>query len=237
MLLIFGIGGNLGGGNKTATTADPAATSGPSSSQAAPTTTAPATTTSAAPTTTVAPTTVAPTTVAPPPPPPPPPAQAAEYGDGTYRIGSDMPAGTYRSSAKSNLCYWARLSGFGGGLENIIGNGNRSPEIVAIAASDAGFETRGCGDWTPVETTYPAAPAASFTDGTFVVGKDIAPSTYRADGGAATSATGRACRTFRRPARRGVIANGNSPTVVTIKASDKGFTASGCGTWTKNVRQ
>ena len=58
------------------------------------------------------------------------------------------------------MCYWARLSGFTGGLSDIIGNGNSGLEIVSIAKSDAGFTTQGCGDRVPVKATFPFAAAA-----------------------------------------------------------------------------
>jgi hypothetical protein len=44
------------------------------------------------------------------------------------------------------------LSGFTGGLENIIANGNAdAPTVVTIAPTDAGFESQRCGTWTRVE--------------------------------------------------------------------------------------
>jgi hypothetical protein len=168
-----------------------------------------------------------------PPAAPVPPAPVRGYGDGTYRIGSDMSAGTYRSSAVSpSSCYWERKSGFGGTFGEIIDNGLGSPEIVTISPSDAGFSTRGCGTWSPVETTYPAAPQSSFADGTFQVGRHIAPGTYRASGVA-----GRSCYWARLSdfsgGIDGIIANDIDSTVVTIDPTDAGFTSSGCGTWTR----
>jgi hypothetical protein len=154
------------------------------------------------------------------------------FGNGTYRLGSDMPAGTYRSSEESSLCYWARLSGFGGTIDDIIANGNNSPEIVTVAASDAGFETQGCGTWKPVEETRPSAALAEFTDGTFEVGHYIAPGSYRADGSPDTLCYWARLSSFDGGVN-GIIANGNSPTVVDISPSDAGFTSFGCGTWTQ----
>lgn len=80
------------------------------------------------------------------------PTELPGFSDGTFLVGDDITPGTYRSTG-TGLCYWARLSGFQGGLSEIIGNGNDSPEIVSISPSDVGFETRGCGRWLPIELT------------------------------------------------------------------------------------
>ena len=73
------------------------------------------------------------------------------FSDGTYRVGPDIAAGTYRSVATADNCYWARLSGFGGTLDDIIANyfGN-SPTIVTIAPADVGFRASNCGGWTRI---------------------------------------------------------------------------------------
>jgi hypothetical protein len=76
----------------------------------------------------------------------PEPPEPHGFGNGTHLVGEDVEPGTYRSTGTS-LCYWARLSGFGGQLDDIIANGNNTPEIVTIDASDEGFETSGCGTW------------------------------------------------------------------------------------------
>lgn len=156
----------------------------------------------------------------------------ASFGNGTHIVGTDIKAGTYRSQGK-NTCYWARQKGFGGQLDDIIANGNNSPEIVTIAATDAAFQTSGCGQWVAVESTYPATPATSFSNGTYEVGKHIAPGTYRADGNPDDMCYWARLSNFSHAGISGVITNGNSPTVISISASDKGFTAFGCGNWIK----
>jgi hypothetical protein len=155
--------------------------------------------------------------------------EEAGFGDGTHRVGDDIAAGTYRSDGDST-CYWARLAGFSAELDDIKANGNSAPEIVAIAASDAGFEARGCGRWVDVSETAPAAPAAEFGDGTYGVGTHIEPGTYRADG-SGTCYWARLSDFSHE--LDGIITNGNSPTTIEIAASDAGFTTRGCGTWTK----
>jgi hypothetical protein len=79
------------------------------------------------------------------------PAPQIAFRDGTYRIGADIAPGTYRSVATSDSCYWERLSGFGGTLNEIIANYfGIGPTIVAIAPTDAGFRSAGCGGWTKI---------------------------------------------------------------------------------------
>lgn len=80
-------------------------------------------------------------------------AEAAKnsFGSGTHLVGTDIEPGTYRSGA-SDYCYWARLSGTGGSLGDIIANGNTDgPAVVTIAPGDAAFESARCGTWTKVD--------------------------------------------------------------------------------------
>lgn len=71
--------------------------------------------------------------------------------DGTHLVGTDIQPGTYRSEGTSS-CYWARLSGTGGTLEDIIANDNpRGQAYVTIDPSDAAFESKNCGSWELVE--------------------------------------------------------------------------------------
>lgn len=75
---------------------------------------------------------------------------ARSFGDGTWRVGEDIRPGTFRAPGGQN-CYWERLRNFKGGLNSIIANGGFTKnQTVTIAASDAGFSTRGCGTWQPV---------------------------------------------------------------------------------------
>lgn len=72
----------------------------------------------------------------------------ASFGDGTYFVGTDFTPGTYKNTGAQG-CYWARLSGFGGTTDEIIANNNvDTVTIVTIAASDKGFQSKGCGTWT-----------------------------------------------------------------------------------------
>ena len=71
------------------------------------------------------------------------------FEDGTYTVGKDIQAGTYRTRVGSSGCYYARLSGFSGELNEIIENENTdNPAIVTIASTDKGFKSNRCGTWT-----------------------------------------------------------------------------------------
>lgn len=73
------------------------------------------------------------------------------FGEGAYIVGKDIEPGTYKNSGSSG-CYYARLSGFTGDMNNIIANGNtEASTVVTIEQTDAGFESQGCGTWTKIE--------------------------------------------------------------------------------------
>jgi type II secretory pathway pseudopilin PulG len=82
--------------------------------------------------------------------PTPTPTQTfATFTDGTFQVGSDIQPGTYRTQTGSPGCYYARLSGFTGTIDDILANNNTdNPAIVTILPSDKGFESKRCGTWT-----------------------------------------------------------------------------------------
>ncbi|MGW9827895.1 hypothetical protein ACUXNS_002928 [Brevibacterium pityocampae] len=70
------------------------------------------------------------------------------FNDGTYRVGDDIPAGTYVTESDTGFenCYWERLDATGEIIDNnFVRNGFRAE--VAISASDYSFSTDGCGEW------------------------------------------------------------------------------------------
>lgn len=75
--------------------------------------------------------------------------KATIAGDGTYEVGKDIQPGTYVSSTPdSGNCYWARMKGTSGSLDDIIANNNSAGQsVVTIAPTDKVFETSGCNDW------------------------------------------------------------------------------------------
>ncbi len=73
--------------------------------------------------------------------------------DGTWRVGEDIQPGIYRTIPPEGLggCYWQRLSGLGGEINDIIANDlTDSPAQVQIKASDYAFSSEDCGTWSKV---------------------------------------------------------------------------------------
>ena len=155
------------------------------------------------------------------------------FGDGTWVVGSDIQAGTYRSSKTSSDCYWERLSGFSGELDDIIANGvTDAIWVVEIASTDAGFSTERCGTWTEATSATTSSLTSPFGDGVFLVGMDISPGTWKSPGGDY-------CYWARLSGFSGELGHiktngaGGSNNILTIEPADKGFESSNCGTWTK----
>jgi len=155
------------------------------------------------------------------------------FRDGNYEVGKDIQPGTYRTRTGYVGCYFARLSGFTGALSEILSNENTdAPAVVTITENDKGFTSKRCGIWTQ-DLSQITKDRTTFENGTYIVGTDIVPGTYRSTGG-----TG--CYFARLSGFTGglshILSNENTddPAIVTITPSDKGFTARRCGTWTKN---
>ena len=174
----------------------------------------------------------------PPPPTPrptatPQPSRATYFGDGTWVVGSDIKAGTYRSSQTGSSCYWQRLSGFSGEFDDIIVNElTEAISVVEISSTDAGFSTEGCGTWTEATSSITSSLSSPFGDGAYLVGLDIGPGTWTSPGGGS-------CYWERLSGFSGdfsdIEANGlgASNVVLTIQSTDAGFKSSNCGTWAK----
>jgi Ca2+-binding RTX toxin-like protein len=158
------------------------------------------------------------------------------FGNGTWRVGADIPPGRYRMISDGSSCYWARLSGFGGTLEEIIANDfGYDTQIVDIEASDKGFESSSCNLWSSDLTPRrPDLSAKWRSDGHLLVRKEISPGTWRNSGISGW------CYWERLSGFGGtvwdIIANDftNTTSIVTIYSSDIGFYADPhCGTWSK----
>lgn len=167
------------------------------------------------------------------------PSPTSSFGDGTYFVGTEVSPGIWRNTDSSDSCYWARLSGFGGTLDEI--NANEFADVglvVEISATDVGFTSSRCGNWIydpgPVTTNL----TADFTGGTYIVGLDIQAGTWETD----HSPEG--CYWARLAGFSGelrdIIDNefisddeaSSLPQRVRIAPSDDGFfTESECGTW------
>ena len=165
---------------------------------------------------------------------PTPGPEAKTFTDGSWTVGKDIEAGTYRSGDTGELCYWERLSGFGGTLDDIIANDiNPGRAVVTIAETDTGFFSERCGTWSSDLSAITSSPTADFGDGTWIVNVDVGPGTWR------NNDSSEGCYWERQSDFNGdldsIIANDFSTSIqtVTISASDAGFTSKGCGTWTR----
>ncbi len=154
------------------------------------------------------------------------------FSDGTLEVGKDIQPGTYRTRQSSSGCYYARLSGFGGSIDEILANENTDyPTVVTIGKTDKGFKSTRCGVWTQ-DLSQITQSKTSFGDGIFIVGTDIEAGKYKN-----TASDG--CYYSRLRGFGGTISdiisneNTDDQVIVTISASDKGFKSSRCGTWTK----
>ena len=81
-------------------------------------------------------------------PPPPFAPKTTMETDGTYRVGTDIVPGTYRSAGPrpQGDCYWARLDGLD--PDHIIHNEiSTDPQVVTIQPSDTAFVTHSCQPW------------------------------------------------------------------------------------------
>jgi len=74
--------------------------------------------------------------------------------DGTYLIGNDIVPGQYRSAGGSggrSDCYWERLSGVGGGTDDIIASElAEGQQIVEILPTDVAFQSKHCQPWEKI---------------------------------------------------------------------------------------
>ncbi|MDQ0605278.1 hypothetical protein QF037_009623 [Streptomyces canus] len=120
------------------------------------------------------------------------------------------------------------------------GSKDTAPSATATATTTA-TETASAPTPTPTPTPSPTkeeAPAGEIPgDGTYVVGEDIKPGTYRTDGPDDSVVSN--CYWARLSGTSGefdeIIANSNTagPATVTISASDAAFQTTGCKTWKK----
>ena len=154
------------------------------------------------------------------------------FSDGMYEVGIDIQPGTYRTRVAAPGCYYARLSGFGGEVSDILANDLTDyPAIVDIQPTDKGFESTRCGTWTQ-DLSRITTSTTSFPDGTYFVGTDIEPGTYRNSGG-------EGCYYARLNGFSGTIEDiisneiTDAPAIVTIENSDIGFASTRCGSWSK----
>jgi len=82
--------------------------------------------------------------------PSPPVPKTTMETDGTYRVGTDIVPGTYRSAGRSTEgesdCYWARLNSLNP-THIIVNNIGTGAQVVVIQPSDTAFLTHSCQPW------------------------------------------------------------------------------------------
>ena len=83
--------------------------------------------------------------------------------DGTWLVGQEVTPGIYAAPG-GEQCSWQRLSGFGGTADEVVASASGAVRpIVEIAATDRGFSTSNCGDWTTVSIQVQPTPPATPT--------------------------------------------------------------------------
>jgi hypothetical protein len=154
-----------------------------------------------------------------------PSATKSSIASGMWFVGAEVKPGIYRTTAKS--CYYSLLSGFQGGIDDIIVNGSSGDNggILEIVASDKAISSR-C-DWTLISVDAIRAATTTSTkigSGQWIVGGEISAGTYR------TTTAG--CYYSRLSGFRGdiddIIANGSTPAnggIVEISATDLSFSS------------
>ncbi|HQZ89646.1 MAG TPA: CAP domain-containing protein [Thermomicrobiales bacterium] len=83
------------------------------------------------------------------------------FTDGTWNIGEDVSAGTWRNSDSSAGCHWQRLSSLSAVIVESL---SHEIQTVTIEPGDAYFRSTTCGTWTliaayPTPTPIPPATA------------------------------------------------------------------------------
>ncbi|MBY0491050.1 MAG: Ig-like domain-containing protein [Gemmatimonadaceae bacterium] len=155
------------------------------------------------------------------------------FGNGVRLVGTDIRPGRYRSvNAASASCYWARLRNTTGANDIIANDLGPGPRLLEVLATDVAVESSRCEAWVEISGPATTSRSAPFTDGAYLVGVDIDPGTWRADGG------GTSCYWARLRNINGtddIIGNylGSTPATMTVLSTDVAVTVSRCGSWTR----
>ncbi len=79
------------------------------------------------------------------------------FGPGDFAVSYELAPGVYRSPGAdpafpNRLCYWARLSGFGGTAGEVLASNvsTGGEQTVTIESGDRGFTSDNCGTWTKI---------------------------------------------------------------------------------------
>ena len=106
---------------------------------------------------------------------------------GTHLVGEDIDPGIYTGMAGEGLlasCYWERLSGLSGTLDDIIANDNANGlYYIEVKDTDVALGTD-CGLTQLEHAQLPAdSNPAQIGPGTYLIGRDIQPGRYRGQAG------------------------------------------------------
>jgi hypothetical protein len=111
---------------------------------------------------------------------------AAGFGAGVWELGTEIPPGTYVTTVPAgvlDLCYWARLSGFSGDIDELIANGTLAAGArgrVTVVDGDTGVEFSGDCHWVGADEAGPADPGSPIGAGVWAVDEEVQPGTYTA---------------------------------------------------------
>jgi len=94
-------------------------------------------------------------------------ASVTTFGPGTWLVGTEIPAGTYRSAGLTWdgwACSISRLAGFGnkdGELLQYESTWDPAPIIVTVEATDLAVQTGDCEPWELIDLPSPDRQAAA----------------------------------------------------------------------------
>jgi hypothetical protein len=98
------------------------------------------------------------------------------YSDGTYLVGTDIPAGIYKGTVKTDQGYWGISSDAKG--ENVSDGANPTGQFYVQVRTGQYLTLAGV-TIAKAKLTGPATlPSEASSDGTYLVGTDIAAGTY-----------------------------------------------------------
>ena len=160
---------------------------------------------------------------------------ATSFESGRWIVGEDIAAGRYFTDPASG-CYWERLRGLGGTIEDVLANRfiefDAAQEIVDIGEGDTAFTADAeCGGWDMNPRPGPAAGV--ITPGRWLVGEQVEPGEYGADAahGCYWERLGSFAGTIAGIRANDFVENGGR-VIVRIARSDVGFHADAdCGRW------
>lgn len=165
-------------------------------------------------------------------------APMVQFAPGQHRVGVAVAAGRYFSDPGIG-CYWERQSGTGGTAAETIAfqfiGFDAVQGVVDILPSDHTFQANAaCGTWS---SRSPQGAQADIRPGTWIVGAQVRPGTYRSSAGAGCfwERLGDFTRSTGSVIASEVIATAGTA-FVTVSSGDVGFSAdAACGTWTAEV--